>query len=383
MTGKNIIPYGKQWIDEADINAAISVLKSDFLTQGETVPKFEKKLSAAVGAERTTVVSSGTAALHIAYMLMGLEAGDEVITTPITFAATANAALYVGARPVFIDIDKKTGLIDINKIETAITYKTKVIVPVHYAGLACDMRAIKKIADKYKIKVVEDACHALGAMIDGEKVGSCKYSDAAVFSFHPVKHITTGEGGAIALKNPVLHKQAENLRSHGIERHSFIDEPDSPCYHEMQLLGNNYRMTEISAALGCSQLDRLNMFLERRRSIAAFYRDSFRSETAFLMQTEPDGFYHAYHLFPLIFKTGEIRDAVYNMLKNDGIACQIHYMPVNRHPYYENLGYSYKDTPFAYDFYRRELSIPMYPKMTDEDAEFVVRSVKKAVEAFT
>lgn len=381
MKSKKTIPYGKQWINEADIEAAVRVLKSDFLTQGEIVPEFERKFAAAVGAKNAAAVSSGTAALHIAYMLMELKPGDEIITTPITFAATANAALYIGAKPVFVDIDPETGLMDVNKIEAAVTPRTKIIVPVHYAGLPCDMKAIRDIADRRGLKVVEDACHALGAAIDGERIGSCKYSDAAVFSFHPVKHITTGEGGAVAMESLMLHRRAENLRSHGIDRHFFADVPDSPCYHEMRFLGNNYRMTEISAALGISQLDRLDNFLERRREIASRYRESFRGEEAFSMQPEPEGFRHAYHLFPLIFKTGEMRDKAYRILKNTGVICQIHYMPVNRHPYYENMGYSRGDTPLAYDFYRRELSIPIYPKMTESDAEFVVKSVKATAEA--
>ncbi|MBQ3033658.1 MAG: UDP-4-amino-4,6-dideoxy-N-acetyl-beta-L-altrosamine transaminase [Deferribacterales bacterium] len=375
INGKHI-SYGKQWIDDHDIEAVIKVLKSDFLTQGEYVPLFEQELARYTKSKFACAVSSGTAALHIAYMLLDLKAGDEVITSPMTFAATANAVLYTGAKPVFVDIEADTGLIDVRKIEKAVTPKTKAITCIHYGGLPCATEEIKAIADKYNLYVIEDACHALGAAVGGDVVGSCRYSDISVFSFHPVKHITTGEGGALTLNNAKLYNRALSLRSHGIVRSDFRTEPDSPVFQEMAELGNNYRLTELQAALGISQLQRLDGFLERRRQIAAFYRREFQNISSFSMQAEIEGCNHAYHLFPLIFNSHEARDEAFLALKERGVFCQIHYVPVNRHYYYMTNGYNYNDTPLAYDFYRRELSIPIYPKMTDSEAAFVAESVK-------
>ncbi len=374
------ISYGKQFIDDDDIDAVVNVLKSDFLTQGSNVSDFESKLSDYVGSNYCVAISSGTTALHIAYTLLNLSKGDEVITSPLTFAATSNAILYTGAKPVFVDIDIETGLIDISKIESKITDKTKAISVIHYSGLPCNMQEVRKIADKYNLKVIEDACHALGAKIGDDFIGSCKYSDVTVFSFHPVKHITTGEGGAITLNNKELYERALALRSHGIIRDNFKTMPDSPLFHEMVELGFNYRLTDFQAALGVSQLQKLDKFVEKRHLISEKYRKEFKNIDIFNCIKEIDGYINSYHLFPIIFKNNEIRNKAYNLLKEKNIFCQIHYMPVNRHYYYKSIGYDYKETPKAYDFYQRELSIPVYPKMSGEEIDYVVEAVKNISE---
>lgn len=377
---KNPIFYGKQFVDDDDIQAVVDVLKSDFLTQGKNIEIFEKSLSNYVGSNYCIAVSSGTAALHVAYQLLNLQKGDQVILSPLTFAATSNAILYTGAEPVFVDIDISTGLIDTSKIEEKITDKTKAISVIHYGGLPCNMAEVKKIADKYNLKVIEDACHAIGAKIGNNYIGSCKYSHMTIFSFHPVKHITTGEGGAILLNDKDLYERGLSLRSHGIIRDNFKTTPDSPVFYEMVELGNNYRMTDIQAALGCSQLKKLDNFVERRRYIADIYRKSFSNIKIFSCLKEVDDCYNSYHLFSIIFKNNELRDKIYFSLKEKNIFCQIHYMPVNRHYYYNKLGYDYNDTPISYDFYRRELSIPIYPKMTNEEVNYVVETIKNLTE---
>ncbi len=372
----NKISYGKQWISDDDILAVVEVLKSDYLTQGENISIFEKEVAKYVGAKYAVSVSSGTAALHIAYMLLNLKKDDEIITTPITFAATSNAILYTNAKPVFADIDIKTGLIDISHIESLITEKTKAISIVHYAGFTCNMAEIREIADKYNLAVIEDACHAMGAEIGNHKVGKCNLSDMTIFSFHPVKHITTGEGGIITLNDKKLYERALSLRSHGIIRDNFLSDVDSPVFHEMAELGNNYRMTDFQAALGISQLKKLDFFVNKRREIAAYYYNEFKNIEEFSCIKEMAGSKSSFHLFPLIFKNNDLRDKLYYGLKENNIICQIHYMPVNRHYYYMSIGYDYKDTPNAYDFYRRELSIPIYPKMTDDEVEKVSKTIK-------
>lgn len=373
------IGYGRQWITDDDIACVIEALKSPSLTQGRYIDDFEKNLAEYCGANYAVAVSSGTAALHIVYAALGLSEGDEIITTPNTFSATANAALYMNARPRFADIEISTGLINENLIENLINDRTKIIVPVHYGGLPCDMEKIKNIAVRHNIKVAEDACHAIGSGYKGFKTGCCKYSDAAIFSFHPVKHITTGEGGAILTNNKEIYDICLKLRSHGMERQNFLYEPDSPAYHEMQLLGYNYRMTDIQAALGISQLKRLDEFIKRRREIAALYIDAFKDCEEISCPTDTDNGFHSYHLFPILLRNRDIRDRVFFKLKENNIFPQIHYMPVNKQPYYRKSGYDYKDTPMAYEFYTRELSIPMYPKLEDKDAAFAADIIIKAV----
>ena len=374
------ISYGRQYIDDEDIEQVVKALKSESITQGEYVPLFEKALAEYTGASYAVCVSSGTAALHIIYSALGLEKNQEIITTPNTFAATSNACLYLGGKPRFADINMDDFLINENNIEKQVTENTKIIAPVHYAGLPCSMQEIKKIADKHNLYVVEDACHSIGSFYKGSRTGSLKYSNAAIFSFHPVKHITTAEGGAILLQDETLYKKCIALRSHGIMRDNFINTPTSPTYHEMQMLGYNYRMTDLQAALGLSQLKKLDMFIKRRQEIASLYNDAFK-DVNIIQQKRYDDRINSQHLFPVLFENKDIRDKVYYYLKENNIFTQIHYMPVTAHPYYEKLGYSSMDTPKAYEFYERELSLPMYYSLSDIEVEYVIDNIKKALKS--
>ena len=375
----NSISYGKQYIEEDDISLVLKALKSDAITLGAFIPKFEEELCKFTGSKYAVAVTSGTAALHIAYKALGLSNGDEIISTPNTFAATTNAALYLGAKPKFVDINIDDFLINEDLIESSISNKTKIITPVHYAGLPTNIVKIHDIAKNHNLKVVEDACHAIGSLFNHSKTGSCDYSDVTVFSFHPVKHITTGEGGAILTNNPDIYKSAKLLRSHGIERENFINKPDSPTYHEMQILGYNYRMTDIQAALGISQISKLNNFIARRREIAEIYTHELSGIESIFFQKNYDNRFNSYHLFPILLSNQETRDKLFHKLRENNIFTQIHYMPVTKHPYYEQLGYSYLDTPNAYEFYTRELSLPMYPKLTNSELEKVISVIKETL----
>lgn len=396
----SFIPYGKQSIDEEDIQAVVEVLRSDFLTQGPKINEFEEKLAEFCGAKYAILFNSGTAALHAAYFSIGLSSGDEFITTPITFVATANAGVYLEAKPVFVDIEKDTGNIDAEKIEEKISDRTKLIVPVHYSGHPCDMKKIKEIADKYNLKVVEDACHALGAgynvrgsMFNVESsrfkvqrsrlnVGACQFSDMTVFSFHPVKHITTGEGGAVLTNKKEYYEKLLMFRSHGItrDREKFSVQGsgfEGDWYYEMQCLGYNYRMTDIQAALGISQLKKLDNFVEKRRQIAKKYHSVFKGSDYFDLPEEKEYAYHSYHLYHVKLKDKYVEKKVdiFRMLRGKGIGVQVHYIPVYWQPFYEELGYKKGICPDAEDFYRREISLPIYPSMTDEDFDFVVSKI--------
>ncbi len=378
---EKFIPYGKQFIDEEDIKAVVDVLKSDYITQGNKLPEFEKKLADYCGSKFAVVFNSGTSALHGAYFALGLERDDEFITTPMTFAATSNAGLYLGAKPVFVDIEPETGNIDVQKIEEKITPNTKLISVVHYAGHPVDMEKVKEIADRHNIKVVEDACHALGGRYKGEKIGSCKLSDVAIFSFHPVKHITTGEGGAVLTNDRKVYEKLLMFRNHGItkEPDKFKNQPDGSWYYEMQLLGYNYRMTDIQAALGISQLKKLDDFIKKRQQIANMYNEAFKDNPYFDLPVEKDYAYHAYHLYPIRLKD-EYKDKkkeIFDKLRKEGIGVQVHYIPVYWHPYYQQLGYEKGICPKSEDFYKREISLPIYPAMKKEDIEFVIEKIWK------
>lgn len=373
------ITYAKQWVDEDDIREVVKVLQSDTLTQGHYVTDFEKALAKRVGAKYAVAVSNGTTALHIAYLALGLKPKEQVITTPITFAATANAGFYAGAKPVFVDTLPTLPLIDPDKIESKITKQTKIIAPVHFGGMVCDMPKIAQIAQKHNLFVVEDACHALGSRGNDHAVGSCKYSDITIFSFHPVKHITTGEGGAITTNDNALYNKLLLLRSHGITRENFVNTPDSPRYYEMVTLGFNCRLTDIQAALGLSQLKKLDFFIEKRRKIANLYKDKFAGVDGITLMPEPENIFNAYHLFPVLFQSSSKRDKIFHLLFEMGVQTQIHYMPLYRHPYYIEHGFKNTRRPNAERYYSRVLSLPMYPKMSMNDADYVVSCVKKAI----
>ncbi len=376
-----MIPYGRQFIDEEDIKAVIEVLKSDYITQGPKVKEFEDSLARYCGAKYAVVFNSGTSALHGAYFALGLSKGDEFITSPITFVATANAGLFLGAKPVFVDVEEDTGNLNPERIEEAITEDTKLIVPVHYAGHPADMKRIKNIADKYELRVVEDACHALGAKYRDSKVGSCKYSDATVFSFHPVKHITTGEGGAVLTNDEEIYERLLMFRNHGItkEQHKFINFPDGDWYYEMQFLGYNYRITDFQCALGISQLKKLDSFVKKRREIAMFYNEALKHNPHFALPVERDYAFNSYHLYPIRFKEKDMRDKAFKVLRQSGIGVQVHYIPVYLQPYYRKLGYSKGICPVAEKFYGSVLSLPIYPGMSENEMHRVIERLNYSI----
>lgn len=376
---KRCLPYGRQWVDRHDIDEVVRVLKSDWLTQGPAIPAFEKNLCRLTGARYAVAVSSGTAALHIACLAAGIGAGDEVVTSPLTFAASANCVLYCGGKPVFVDIDEATGNIDPSALEKAITRKTKAVIPVHYAGHACDMKRIRRIAARRSLVVIEDAAHALGATYMNRPVGSGLFSDMTIFSFHPVKHITTGEGGAVVTNNKDFYEKLLLFRSHGITKKDFQRAPDGPWYYEMQHLGFNYRMTDIQAALGSSQLKKLGRFVRRRRQIVAAYNKAFSQDSFFNVPVEREGARSSYHIYPLRLKKEffAAKKNVFAELQRLGIGCQVHYIPVYWQPYYRRLGYRPGQCPRAEAHYRSSISLPLFPAMTSSEVTRVIRTVRQ------
>jgi perosamine synthetase len=400
------IPYGQQDIDDRDISAVVDVLKGDFLTQGPSVDVFEETFGKFVGAKHVVAVSNGTAGLHLAYLAAGIGPGDAVIVPAITFAATANAVLYCGGTPIFADIDPSTLCISSTSISRCIEIarsaglNTKCIAPVHFAGLPCDMGPIMEIARKENLIVIEDACHAFGAEyhLPGRKafqrVGSIEDRHMTVFSFHPVKHMTTAEGGVVTTSDTDLGKKLRMLRTHGITKfapdflnrdHAFENGLPNPWYNEMQMLGLNYRLCDIQAALGTSQLSRASAFVARRKQIAAIYDDAFKNQTNIIpAPSGPVQSRHSYHLYPLQLnfeKIGLSRRSFMGSLKEMGIGSQVHYLPVPWHPFYEQnpklwMADSLTNAP---SFYQAELSIPMYSKMSDEMVSRVIRGVMSLI----
>lgn len=378
---KTFLPYGKQSIDQDDVDAVVNALTSDYLTQGPTISQFEDAFKETVGAKFAVAVSNGTAALHLSLLALGIGPGDEVITTPNSFLATSNAILYVGAIPVFVDIELNQFGIDTAKIEAAITKNTKAIIPVHFAGFPVDLAAIEKIAKKYHLKVIEDSCHALGASYKESMIGSCKYSDCSTFSFHPVKHIATGEGGMITTNSSNVYQKLLMLRTHGVTKGSdqLMQNP-GPWYYEMQTLGFNYRMTDIQAALGCSQLKKLDGFVQRRRAIAKQYDAAFSDCNWIQPIKEPDHYESSYHLYVVQIdfeRIGKTRADVMNELKENGVGTQVHYIPIIDQPYYkENVKVNgHFDNCRMY--YKQALSLPMFPLMDDGDVETAINVIKE------
>lgn len=377
-----MIGYGHQYIDDDDINAVVSVLKSDYLTQGPAVTKFEQEICRITGAKYCVSVSNATAGLHIAVAALKLGAGAEGITTPNTFLASANCMVYNGIRPVFADINPVSYNIDPAEIEKRITDKTRLLIPVHFAGLPCEMERIRTIAKKHKLHVIEDAAHAIGSRYsDGSPVGNCTYSDMTVFSFHPVKTITTGEGGAITTNDEKLYQKLLMLRSHGTTKdENLLMKNPGPWYYEMQSLGFNYRMTDMQAALGYSQLQKLDFFKRRRREIVAEYNKAFSGMKYLKTPTEPENVSSCFHLYAVqidFAALGKSRVQVMAELREKGIGTQVHYIPVPTQPFYKKTyGYKEGDCPRAEKYYEQELSLPLYPGLSDRDVQDVIEAVK-------
>lgn len=320
------------------------------------------------GAKYAVAFNSGTSALHGAYFALGLKKEDEMITSPNTFVASSNAGLYLGANVKFGDIELETGNIDVSKIETG--KNTKLITPVHYSGNPVDLKELSEIDN---VKIIEDGAHALGAEYDGKKIGSLKYSEMAMFSFHPVKHITTGEGGIIVTNDEEYYERLQLFRSHGITKNNLVNESHGDWYYEMQELGFNYRITDIQCALGLSQLKKLDSFVKARRRIASIYNEIFEDNSYFDVTIEKEGRKSAYHLYPILLKDKFIKSKkeIFAKLRANGLGVQVHYIPVYKQPYYHKLGFKMDLCPVCEEFYKRELSIPMYPTLSDEDIEFV------------
>lgn len=374
------IYYGHQYIDDADVQAVVEVLKYGDLTCGPKIKELEDKLCAVTGAKYAVVCSNGTAALHMAALAAGIGEGDEVITTPITFAASANCALYCGARPVFADIDPETYNIDPQKIEEAVTEKTKAVVVVDYTGQSVDLEPIQKICKEHNLVLIEDGAHVIGTKYQGKGNGSI--SDMTTFSFHPVKTVTGGEGGAVLTNDETLYKKLLLYRSHGITRDDALmeHEPEGPWYYEQMDLGYNYRMTDIQAALIISQLDKLTMFSRRRKEIVARYNEAFGKLPSLFVQKEipeSDTTRHLYILRIVPEKLTINRRQFFDALWAENVCCNVHYIPTYYFPYYEKLGYKRGLCPNAEKLYEEIISLPLYYAMTDEDVESVIGAVTK------
>lgn len=381
-----MIPYGKQDINQDDIDAVLAVLQSDHLTQGSKVPEFEQTICHYVGANYAVAVNSATSALHIACLALGVCKSDTVWTAPITFVASANCALYCGAKIDFVDIEPSTGNMCPKTLEAKlIAAKSagelpKVIIPVHMAGHSCDMRAIGELANQYGVKVIEDASHGIGGTYQSQKIGSCQYSDITVFSFHPVKIVTTAEGGVATTNSKILADAMTLYRSHGITRdRNLLTRPDEgDWYYEQQVLGFNYRMTEMQAALGVSQFTRLNAFVNTRNELAALYHQQFANLP--LTSVEPlENTVSARHLFMVRLHEPSRRNAAFEAMRAKAIQVHVHYFPVHLQPYYQHLGFKGGDYPAAESFYRSILTLPLHPNLTTEQVTFICDSLSEAL----
>lgn len=377
--------YGRQYIDEKDIQAVIDVLKSDFLTCGPKVAELERRLCGLTGAKYCTTVANGTAALHMACMAAGIGAGDEVITTPITFVATANAVLYCGGTPVFADIDPDTYEIDPRSVEKCITAKTKAIIAVDFTGASCDYDALRAICQKHQLLLIEDAAHSIGTSYCGTPVGSI--ADLTTFSFHPVKTITGGEGGAVMAKDPELAQRVLMFARHGIARDQALlkEQGNSNWYYEQQMLGYNYRLTDIQCALALSQLEKLNRFAARRRELVQRYDQVLGELPEVCIQKEHEGSSAVRHLYILRLDFERLscgRQEFYDAMQAENIGVNVHYIPVYWFPYYQSLGYRKGLCPNAEAYYESSMTLPLYYSMTDQDQEDVIRAVKKLLEYY-
>lgn len=381
-----MIPYGRQNISEEDIQAVVDVLKSDFLTQGPVVPRFQAALCEYTGAKHAVASNSATSSLHLACLALGLGPRDILWTTPITFVASANCALYCGAQVDFVDIDPTTFNLGIESLKIKLedakkkNKLPKILIPVHLCGLPCDMEAIGELSRQYGFSVIEDASHAIGGRYQGEPTGNCRYSDITVFSFHPVKVITTGEGGAALTNDVDLAEKMALLCSQGTTREpgKMTHEPDGDWYYQQIALGYNYRMTEIQAALGLSQMSRLDGFVERRHEIASKYDDVLTSLPV-TAQYRPADCYSGMHLYVVRLDADEITKThkqIFTDLRDAGIGVNLHYIPVHTQPWYQNMGFKVGDYPEAEQYYKQAISLPMFPDLTDEQFETVVNALR-------
>lgn len=381
-----MIPYGRQDLSQQDIDAVVETLKSDWLTTGPMVPKFEVAVAKFVGAGHAVAMNSATSALHAACSALGLGPGDWLWTVPNTFVASANCAIYCGAKVDFVDIDAKTLNMSVDALEERLKKAEvegrlpKIIVPVHFAGRPCDMPAIKRLADRFGIKLIEDASHAIGARIGDEPVGSCRYSDVTVFSFHPVKIITTAEGGMALTNDAGLAKAMARFRSHGItrDRAEMHISDEGTWYYEQLSLGYNYRITDIQCALGLSQLNRLENFIRRREQIAARYQDALKG-LPLILPEESKIFRSSWHLYAIQIdpdQTSLSRRSLFDGLRERGIGVNVHYIPVHLQPFYRALGFSVGQYPNAEQYYQRAISIPMYAGLTDSEVQQVIELVR-------
>lgn len=368
----NFIPYGKQSIDEDDINSVVEVLKSDFLTTGPKIKEFEDELCKYTNAKYCVAVANGTAALHLASLVL-LSKGDKVITTPNSFLATSNSILYVEAKPIFVDI-QEDGNIDLDLCEEELKKDSsiKAIYVVHFSGNPIEQEKLKYLKETYKIKILEDCAHSLGATFEGIKAGSCENSDCSILSFHPVKHITTGEGGAVTTNSKEIYEKLLELRAHGIKRF-----PDAaPWYYEMHSLGFNYRITDMQAALGISQLKKLDSFVKRRKEIALKYDKALLNSVVKPLYSFNNN--SSYHLFVVkvdFSKLNISKVELFNKMREKNIGLQLHYIPINKQPFYKNLGYGNEDTPIMNRYYDECFSLPMYSSLSNEEQEYVIKTL--------
>jgi len=380
-----MIPYGKQDIDQSDIDAVINVLKSDWLTQGPQVPLFEQVLADICQASYGVAVNSATSALHIANLALGVGQDDIVWTSPITFVATANSALYCGAKIDFVDIDLSSGNISVAALKAKLQWAKqqnclpKVVIPVHLAGQSCDMKVIHQLAKEYNFALIEDASHAVGGQYQNAPIGNCQYSDITIFSFHPVKIITSAEGGMALTNNSELAESMRLFRSHGItsQTDKMTEPSHGPWYYQQVDLGFNYRMTDLQAALGLSQLSRIDEFIEKRNELANNYDKAF-SSTALTSLTPADNCQSAYHLYLILLPEADAQQHKQTIiaLREQGICAHVHYIPVHLQPYYQQLGFKLGDFPNAEQYYQQVISLPLYPKLSSYDQDHIIEQVK-------
>lgn len=369
------IPYGRHCIEDDDIEAVSEALRRDYIATGPGIGEFEEAFAKYIGVKYAVALSSGTAALHACCYAIGIGQGDEVITTPITFAASANCVLYCGGTPIFADINPRTYNISPEEIEKRITDKTKAIIPVHFTGQPCDMDRINAIAKKHNLYVIEDAAHATGAEYKGKKIGSI--SDMTIFSFHPVKHMTTCEGGMVTTNNEELYKKIKSFRAYCITKEPDLleDKEDGPWHYEMQGLGYNYRISDVMCALGMSQLKKVDKFVKRRREIAERYNKEMKDFAHIVLPYQADGCNNSWHLYTILIKDGKRREA-YQKMKDAGIGVDVHYLPVYKHPYYQKNGYKEVNCPNAERVYSQILSIPIHYRLTEEEQSYVIKEIE-------